>query len=168
MPDTKHYRWLHLSDLHLGCRGDAMWKQVKVEFAQSIKDRVEHLGPPDLLLLTCDLSFSGTDKQFQQMDQFLDELMDWLGCPSDAPSPLIFPVPGNHDLARPQGMAALPYAVLDHYSDGLDSPHAATLDKTLWHSDKDSKPDASFLHPCSQNIKAGLIGASLHNSNAPE
>ena len=71
-------RWLHLSDLHLGCRGEVLWAQVQEEFERSIREHAEKLGMPDLILLTGDLTFRGSEEQFGQVDDLLEVLRGWL------------------------------------------------------------------------------------------
>lgn len=52
-------RWLHLSDLHLGCPGQALWWQAQHEFERGVRAGVERHGIPNLVLWTGDLTFSG-------------------------------------------------------------------------------------------------------------
>jgi len=108
MSGPRPIRWLHLSDLHLGCRGEDLWWQVQEELEKSIRSMAERLGPPDLLLFSGDLTFQGKKDEFKRIDRFLDTLLSWLDS-----EPLVVAVPGNHDLQRPQGLAALPYRVLE-------------------------------------------------------
>jgi hypothetical protein len=48
-------RWMHLSDLHMGCRGEEIWWQVRSEFRDSIE---QYFRPIDMILLTGDVTFS--------------------------------------------------------------------------------------------------------------
>lgn len=53
MPKTpqRPIRWLHLSDLHLGCPGRALWWKTKSEFAESLKTWIKQVGgPPEVVL----------------------------------------------------------------------------------------------------------------------
>ena len=52
-------RWLHLSDLHLGCRGEEWWRQIEEELARDIRAWAGTLGVPDLILITGDLTDQG-------------------------------------------------------------------------------------------------------------
>jgi hypothetical protein len=52
MAGLRPIRWLHLSDLHLGCRGEDLWWQVHEVLERSIRSLAERLGPPDLLLIS--------------------------------------------------------------------------------------------------------------------
>ena len=97
-------RWLHLSDLHLGCRGEALWAQVREEFEHSIREHAAQRGMPDLILFTGDLTFRGSEGEFGQVDEFLEALHGWLHAATGSyQRPLVVPVPGNLDLARPTG-----------------------------------------------------------------
>jgi 3',5'-cyclic AMP phosphodiesterase CpdA len=54
------YRWLHLSDLHFGCKGQALYEAVIESFERSLDQWLGKVGgPPDLLLLTGDLANFG-------------------------------------------------------------------------------------------------------------
>jgi predicted phosphohydrolase len=164
--------WLHLSDLHLGGRGKELWWQVHEEFETSLKKMGERIGPPDLVLLTGDLTFKGAADEFERFNRFLDSLLDWL--PGTDPEPLIIPVPGNHDLARPQGMDALRYKVLEHYGLGNDDEDVAILRRTLWDQ---VPPEAVFFEPLFGNYQRWFEkriqpqfarkGISAHRSHFP-
>ncbi len=93
MAGARPIRWLHLSDLHLGCRGEDLWWQVQEVLERSVREMAQRLGPPDLLLLSGDLTNTGDPKEFKRVDRLLDTLRGWLQA-----DPLIVAVPGNHDL----------------------------------------------------------------------
>jgi len=145
MTKPRPVRWLHLSDLHLGCRGKEVWWQAHEEFEASVREKTRELGAPDLLLFTGDLTFSGQPEQFKQVDDFLDALLGWIRkeVPEGTPEPLLITVPGNHDLQRPE--PSFPYQFLDTYHEP-DSPARRQLDETLW-GRKGKKPDASHIDP---------------------
>ncbi len=52
-------RWLHLSDLHYGCKGKELWQAIEPKFLRSVERAAGDLGPPDLVLVIGDLAFSG-------------------------------------------------------------------------------------------------------------
>ncbi len=143
--EPKPIRWLHLSDMHLGGHGQDLWWQTQEKLRESVIRMVRRLGAPDLILITGDLSYTGSAAEFALVDRFLDTLLDWIretigGFGDD---PLVVPVPGNHDLSRPHGPATLAYRVLDHYLEGAtDNEDVRLLDEMLW----DTR-DASFLAP---------------------
>ena len=140
-------RWLHLSDLHLGCRGTALWSQVHEEFEQSIREYAAKLGMPDLILFTGDLTFRGSEDEFEQVDSFLEALQGWLmeATGSDQPA-LVFPVPGNHDLVRPKGKALRNLRFLQDYARGSDDLDIAQFQKDLW-----EKKNAGDIAPLFRN-----------------
>ena len=164
-------RWLHLSDLHVGCPGKALWWTVANEFEKSVKEYVARLGRPDLILFTGDLVFKGDKEEFTKVSQFLDKLLEWIG----EPAPLIVSVPGNHDLARPQKLTALPFRVLDKYHLGTDDEDIRNLIEAVWTG---KKPDSSFFDPLFGNYQnwfadriepqfTGRSAVKLHRSHFP-
>jgi 3',5'-cyclic AMP phosphodiesterase CpdA len=52
-----------------------------------------------LVLFTGDLTQSGDEKQFQELDKLLKRFWDKLSAMD--PEPRLLAVPGNHDLVRP-------------------------------------------------------------------
>jgi len=131
--DNPVYRWLHLSDLHVGCKGEALWWQMVDDFERSLGPWLTKLGPPDLLLLTGDLAWSGAAKEYERLDTFLGRLLTLLEQRTGA-RPLVVPVPGNHDLQRPTGARLWPYAVFDSYEaaptdEGVQALHAEFWDE---------------------------------------
>jgi predicted MPP superfamily phosphohydrolase len=106
---SRPVRWLHISDLHLGSAGQELWWTVRRDFEHSVKEWVGKLGIPDLILVSGDLSNTGQRKEFTLFDRFLDDLLKWIG----EPAPLVIPVPGNHDVQRPD--AEYRFAFLDGY-----------------------------------------------------
>jgi len=164
-------RWLHLSDLHLGCPGKALWWAVANEFEESVKEYVTRLGRPDLVLFTGDLAFKGDKDEFSKVNQFLGKLLEWIG----EPAPLIVPVPGNHDLARPQKLAVAPFRLLDKYHLGTDDEDIKNLIEAVWTG---KEPNSSFFEPLFGNFQAwfkdriepqfaGRADVKLHRSHFP-
>ncbi len=117
------YTWLHLSDIHMGCRGKEIRKQVDAEFKPHLQGMVQRLGAPDMILLTGDLAFSGKEEEYKQLDAFLADLTGWIReVEPDASQPILVPVPGNHDLARPdKDDLVLDFANLKQVADGDES-----------------------------------------------
>ncbi|MCP4594200.1 MAG: SUMF1/EgtB/PvdO family nonheme iron enzyme [bacterium] len=172
MERPRPVRWLHLSDLHLGCRGTELWWQVGEDFRRSVQEMTARLGPPDLVLISGDLTNRGRAEEFDSADRFLDALCSWLVEAGGGTTPLIIPVPGNHDLIRPQGVAALAFRVLDTYCESTDNPDVRLLDETFW-----DHRDASFIEPLFKNYSAWLRrrivpelkrpGVTIHRSHFP-
>ncbi|MBF0439328.1 MAG: metallophosphoesterase, partial [Magnetococcales bacterium] len=46
-------RWLHLSDIHMGCRGEEYWHHITASFQQ--------WGMPDLIFITGDITNGGLE-----------------------------------------------------------------------------------------------------------
>ncbi|MDC0721623.1 SUMF1/EgtB/PvdO family nonheme iron enzyme [Nannocystis bainbridge] len=165
-------RWLHLSDLHVGGRGEAQWWQVLEDFWRSLDIELGRLGAPDMVLLTGDLTNRGAREEFEQLTQFLESLLAKLPRAEDGLPPLIVPVPGNHDLARPVKREALTYRVLRDYELGRGDPDVAAVMDDLWEAS-----DASFIKPLFANyvewfdhyVKPQAIrpGVKLHASFFP-
>lgn len=167
MAGARPIRWLHLSDLHLGCRGEDLWWQVQEVLERSVREMARRLGPPDLLLLSGDLTNTGDLKEFKRVDRLLDTLLGWLEA-----DPLIVAVPGNHDLQRPQGMAELPYRVLEKFAQGGEDADVRLVEETIWGQAK----DASFIEPLFKGYEAWFRRrllpdlkkrAKLHRSHFP-
>jgi tetratricopeptide (TPR) repeat protein len=90
--------WLHLTDFHCDAPGQ-VWLQeaVKDAFFADLKSLCSSCGPWDLVLFTGDLAYSGCE--YSAVQRVIDELWNKfheLGC-----DPVLFAVPGNHDLQRP-------------------------------------------------------------------
>src|SRR6185436_488075 len=134
MAGPRPIRWLHLSDLHLGCRGEDLWWQVQEVLEKSVSDMAQRLGPPDPLLLSGDLTNTGDPKEFKRVDRLLAALLRWLQA-----DPLIVAVPGNHDLHRPQGLAAVALRPLERYGQGGDDEDIRLFEEILW-DQKDASP----------------------------
>lgn len=119
-------KWLHISDLHRGCSGDSIrWAEMFAAFLKWLKDSEERLN---FIIITGDLTFSGSQTQFDQMRVSIEQIWDAIGGPVPT-----FTVPGNHDLARP-GSRSFMHQLADHYFD--DGP--ASLRSGLKHSDPDT------------------------------
>ncbi|MBF0415047.1 MAG: tetratricopeptide repeat protein [Magnetococcales bacterium] len=118
--NTPVYTWLHLSDIHMGCRGNEIRRQVDTEFKPHIREMVKQLGAPDMILLTGDLAFSGKKEEYEQFDVFLNDMIDCIReVQPSASQPMLVPVPGNHDLARPDEDAlSIDFSVLKRVAEG--------------------------------------------------
>lgn len=112
------FRWLHLTDLHLGApKQKALWTDnVLTDFLDDLARHRDRLGGMlDLVCFTGDLVFSGTKKEFEALDLWLQHLYKkfeqrGLG------RPYFLAVPGNHDLVRPTDASAA-RALIDGFSD---------------------------------------------------
>jgi len=115
--------WLHLSDLHVGMPEYAdLWPNVEESFFKDLGDVSRIIGGIDLVLFTGDLTYSGTQQQFDELKRQLGRFWDrfrGLGC-----EPPLFAVPGNHDLERPPISGALTAL--------LDSWDRAEIQEAFW------------------------------------
>ncbi|QFS38849.1 metallophosphoesterase [Burkholderia cepacia] len=96
---TRKISWLHLSDLHIGQSFQWLWPNFKTLFLEDLERLAGEAGPLDLVLFSGDLTQRGSAEEFASVSNELSdvwELLDKLG-----QRPVLFPVPGNHDLARP-------------------------------------------------------------------
>jgi predicted MPP superfamily phosphohydrolase len=132
-------RWLHISDLHMGCRGKEVWWQVRSEFKESIR---KHFQPIDMILVTGDLTFSAQPKEFELFNTFLDELLGWLHAAGQGADPLVIAVPGNHDLAWPAERQLRNFRVLENLWNDPDHPDLRCLCEEFW-----SEHRATFFDP---------------------
>lgn len=92
------FRWLHLSDLHLGQPQGERWNTVRRVVVNDIAKVTAQIGKPDVIFFTGDIAFSGKTDDYLTCDQVLTEIRNATGA-----NPLVIPVPGNHDLIRPSG-----------------------------------------------------------------
>jgi len=157
---TRPIRWLHISDLHFRDSPEHHWWTIRQDFCASVEKWVERLGPPDLLLITGDLSFQGAGEEFGTFDTFLDDL---LGCLGNAP--ILLPIPGNHDVQRPKKHH------LYSFLEGAGDQAKPTLDKPLW-DDQDPSDIAPLFEEYTawfnRRILPGLEDSTkLHRSHFP-
>jgi 3',5'-cyclic AMP phosphodiesterase CpdA len=93
------FRWLHLSDFHLGMSRYAdFWPNMEAAFFDDL-DTVLKDNDLDLVLFTGDLVQTGNLLEYQQLDKWLQKLWDKFSKLKLAPR--LLAVPGNHDLVRP-------------------------------------------------------------------
>ena len=115
-------RWLHLSDLHIGSEGAARRGALLDALEADIKEMADEVGPVDLILFTGDLAYRGQADEYAEGYRVLERIRDRLAeMHPEARAPLLFAVPGNHDLSRPQGRYKRECLILRHYEDGDDS-----------------------------------------------
>lgn len=145
---THSFRWLHLTDLHWGHKAQEKdWDNFEGEFRDDLKRvlgerRVN--GKIDAVFFTGDLVNKGTQSEFDQLNEFLVELWEWfddLGM-----QPYFFPVPGNHDLKRPDpnhpGIGGLKLLRTHHHSspDFWEKKHCQRSTNLLNHPLPITKP----------------------------
>lgn len=94
------FRWLHLTDLHLGMPGQqSLWPNVEEMFLENLDHLRTQVGPWDLVLFTGDITQRGTELEFDEVDKLLQKL--WSRFKGWGFVPKLLAIPGNHDLVRP-------------------------------------------------------------------
>ncbi len=91
--------WLHLSDLHLGVHGSRLFQaEYRESFEQDLRRLHARSGPWDLILISGDLTLTGSPREFELLSSALGSLWDLLRKLGSEASLLV--VPGNHDIQR--------------------------------------------------------------------
>ncbi|MBI9051593.1 MAG: metallophosphoesterase, partial [Anaerolineaceae bacterium] len=118
----KEINWLHISDLHIGARGSKIMNQISMELLPIFKkQKTIHTNPPEIILISGDIANSGKTKEYEEADVFLNDLLsDLRSVYGNKIDPLIIPVPGNHDLIRPQEEESLDYYLFNDYASGTE------------------------------------------------
>ncbi|PTL75079.1 metallophosphoesterase [Vitiosangium sp. GDMCC 1.1324] len=115
--------WLHFTDLHQGMDGQKwLWPTVRSAFYTDLERVLKKLGTLDLVFFTGDLTQKAAPAEFIQLNETLADM--WSFFKRHGHTPLFVPVPGNHDLRRPE--KTNPYAKLIRLS---------------WHTDPDVQKD---------------------------
>ncbi len=137
-------RWLHLTDLHCGLKGDRwLWPRVKQRFFDDLAAVTELAGGPiDVVFFTGDLTNRGERGEFAQLDVVLREIWARLAELGATDVPLL-PVPGNHDLVRPKP----------------DDKHVRSALRELKQWDEDEVLRADFLDGAGNHARAMIDDA---------
>ena len=116
--DMTTISWLHLTDLHMGMRGQSLLlPSVENDFLNDVGRLHQRCGPFDLVFFTGDLVQSGKAEEFKRVNEFLSRL--WAKLQQLGSSPILLALPGNHDLVRPTQKDRL---VVDALRDWRDKP----------------------------------------------
>ena len=90
--------WLHLSDLHLGPRGSRLLNPTyRAAFEQDLRRLHRNSGPWQLVLITGDLTVTGSKREFELLNSTLNSLWEFFR--SLGSSPYLLAVPGDHDVS---------------------------------------------------------------------
>lgn len=125
---TTNVVWWHFSDIHWDLRTCFERRTFLDALHGDLRNRKEEFGPPDFVVLTGDLAYSGEPAQYAALEQeFLTPLRTLTG--TDCP---FFPVPGNHDARRSASRMINPELITSLTSAGvvdefLDSDECAQL-----------------------------------------
>jgi predicted MPP superfamily phosphohydrolase len=118
------FRWLHLSDFHVGKDGYGQRKLFDY-IHKDVKDRLE-TSTPDAVFITGDLANKGLKSEYAQFnDEFLGPLLDILPDIIER----IFLIPGNHDVNRSQARAVSSYDVLARVPEFLDPTEQGAFER---------------------------------------
>jgi GTPase SAR1 family protein/3',5'-cyclic AMP phosphodiesterase CpdA len=91
------FSWLHLSDLHLGLRGSRLLlPEYREAFERDLRKLHRHSGPWQLVVITGDLTLSGTKREFELLNSTLKSLWEFFR--SLGSNPVLLAVPGDHDV----------------------------------------------------------------------
>jgi predicted phosphodiesterase len=133
------FRWLHLSDLHLGMKGQApYWSQVRHHLFDDLALLHDQSGPWDVIIFSGDIVQKGTADEFSSATEALLELFHKIK--EFGSTPIFTAVPGNHDLVRPneKDMAAkllkswqFDPSVRDEFLSNPESPYRQTVISSL-------------------------------------
>ena len=166
-PSMTAIRWLHIADLHLGARSEAEVDQLVGEFLDSLARRPAGVATIDLVLVSGDITHTGSHLEFAAATRIITRILAVL------PAALMIPVPGNHDVRRPDDDAALAYGSFDDYDEGEANRHVRTLRRQLWEDPKSKLVEclfgdyqvwfAEFVRP----RLTGRSGVTLHESAFP-
>lgn len=91
--------WLHLSDLKLGVRSSRLLQPAyRDAFEQDLRKLHARSGPWDMVLISGDLTLTGSEREFALLDSTLGSLWKFLN--GLGSNPCLLAVPGNHDFLR--------------------------------------------------------------------
>jgi hypothetical protein len=93
-----------------------LWPAVRQQLFDDLSRLHEEAGPWDLILFTGDLTQTGTKAEFEGLTETLERL--WAHLEKLGSKPLLFTVPGNHDLVRPKPTAVV--KALRHFHEDRD------------------------------------------------
>lgn len=137
--------------------GGAQWIEVREEFFADLDRRLDATKlDPDIVLITGDLALSGQAKQYKDFDaEFLEPLLARLR--RRGTEALVFAVPGNHDVQRPEGNDLLRYrSLLDYDKRDDEDKYVKQLRASLWTLGK-----ADAIAPLFQHYAAWMEGTML-------
>ncbi len=90
--------WLHFSDFHCGQqRLGNFFGNIEEKLCDDLKKLQKDHGPPDVIFFSGDLTQGGKSQEYEIFNTMLDRI--YTNCLHS--KPVLLPVPGNHDLNRP-------------------------------------------------------------------
>jgi predicted MPP superfamily phosphohydrolase len=156
-PSTEGVTLIHLSDIHVGMTSQGwMWPTLKKAFLEDLQRMVGKIGGVDLVIFSGDLTQKGTEEEFGKLTEILEET--WAVMMEGGRAPLLFPVPGNHDLVRPDASAAATKALIRWWQD-------EDLRTQFWHTQ--SNEYRELVQNAFSNYKTWLASLSKANISTP-
>jgi internalin A len=96
----KSISWLHLTDLHYGMTGQShLWPNIREHFFDDLAKMHDKTGPWSFVCFTGGLVQRGSEEEFKRLNDLLASI--WERYRALGSNPVLLPVPGNHDLQRP-------------------------------------------------------------------
>lgn len=95
-------RFLHLTDLHVGQPREAnRYGNIEEAFLRDLELQASQGWTWDVVFFTGDLAFRGSAQEYGVVTLRLRNILEHIKKLNGGQYPFFFPVPGNHDLARP-------------------------------------------------------------------
>jgi Calcineurin-like phosphoesterase/Histidine kinase-, DNA gyrase B-, and HSP90-like ATPase len=109
MSDNRPIVWWHFSDLHWEVRASTERRSFLNALFKDLRKRVDHYGPPDFIVISGDISFSGEDAQLLDAEEhFIQPLLE----ATNNNNIFLFLAAGNHDLRRSSARTINPDLIL--------------------------------------------------------
>ena len=137
----KEITYIHFSDLHIGDQlAVPLLSHVKDELLSDLEFIKKELGHVDIVFMTGDLVQTGAEKEFSEFEVFFDSLMQVLS--DKGKVPVVFFVPGNHDLARTSDPANSTHQVIKNWISNSE-----LQDGYFWNK------DSEYIRYCEERFK---------------
>ncbi|WP_428968095.1 metallophosphoesterase [Sphingomonas sp. Xoc002] len=118
------FRWLHLSDLHVGMNvQNQLWPRSSTLLLDDLETAYRKTGGFDCIIFSGDLVQKGTKDEFDRFDKVIDSILNRIS--EFGPVPPLITVPGNHDLIRPDPVNPFAMAFAQYWSN-------PTLQEGMW------------------------------------
>jgi len=100
--NDKKFKWLHLSDFHIG-KDETAERSMFKYILRHVEERIAQEAAPDIILITGDIANKGKSAEYGRFwEEFLHPLHSLIG---NGIEERTFLVPGNHDLDRNKNKA---------------------------------------------------------------
>lgn len=151
-------RFMHLSDLHVGMTNQGwLWPAFRKAFIEDIKNLHRKFGAWDVVVFSGDLTQKASVPEYQSLTEILKDI--WSTFRELGFAPVLFPVPGNHDLTRPSALNAASKVLGQWWT-------ATDIQKAFWESDGTEYRD--LVSSTFQNYTDWLATLESHDIPLPE